>query len=78
MTTLKSDLCRKCHVKDIYVARCISERSPICEVQRCGCLPVAVVVVLLLVVEAAVLEGLVPFLVPVTNSICETEESLEH
>lgn len=31
---------------------------------------VAVVVVVLLVVEAAVLEGLVPFLVPVTNSIC--------
>lgn len=30
---------------------------------------VAVVVVVLLVVEAAVLEGLVPFLVPVTNSI---------
>lgn len=36
---------------------------------RGGCLPVAVVVVVLLVVEAAVLEGLVPFLVPVTNSI---------
>lgn len=35
-------------------------------------LPVAVVVVVLLVVEAAVLEALVPFLVPVTNSICET------
>lgn len=39
------------------------------------CLPVAVVVVVLLVVEAAVLEGLVPFLVPVTNSICETNTS---
>ncbi len=37
----------------------------------------AVVVVLLLVVEAAVLEGLVPFLVPVTNSICEGQKLLE-
>lgn len=35
-----------------------------------GCSPVAVVVLVLLAVEAAVLEGLVPFLVPVTNSIC--------
>lgn len=37
-----------------------------------GCSPVAVVVLVLLAVEAAVLEGLVPFLVPVTNSICGT------
>lgn len=37
-----------------------------------GVLPVAVVVVVLLVVEAAVLAALVPFLVPVTNSICKT------
>lgn len=36
---------------------------------------VAVVVVVLLVVEAAVLEGLVPFLVPVTNSICGNKNS---
>lgn len=45
-----------------------------------GCSPVAVVVVVLLAVEAAVLEGLVPFLVPVTNSICErnTHTILEH
>lgn len=41
------------------------------------CLPVAVVVAVLLVVEAAVLEGLVPFLVPVTNSICETHRILD-
>lgn len=40
------------------------------------CLPVAVVVVELLVVEAAVLEGLVPFLVPVTNSICENTQNI--
>lgn len=39
-----------------------------------GCIPEAVVVMVLLVVDAAVLEGLVPFLVPVTNSICETKE----
>lgn len=38
-----------------------------------GCSPVAVVVLVLLAVEPAVLEGLVPFLVPVTNSICGTE-----
>lgn len=39
-------------------------------------LPVAVVVlVLLLVVGAAVLDGLVPFFVPVTNSIYETHET---
>lgn len=43
-----------------------------------GGLPVAVVVVVLLVVEAAVLEGLLPFFVPVTNSICETYKILEH
>lgn len=36
---------------------------------------VAVVVVVLLVVEGAVLEGLVPFLVPVTNSICGNKHS---
>lgn len=36
---------------------------------------VAVVVVVLLVVEAAVLEGLVPFLVPVTNSICGNKQA---
>lgn len=41
-------------------------------------LPVAVVVVVLLVVEAAVLEGLVPFLVPVTNSIYETHRISKH
>lgn len=38
-----------------------------------ACSPVAVVVLVLLAVEAAVLEGLVPFLVPVTNSICATK-----
>lgn len=37
------------------------------------CSPVAVVVLVLLALEAAVLEGLVPFLVPVTNSICGTK-----
>lgn len=42
------------------------------------CLPVAVVVVVLLVVEAAVFEGLVPFLVPVTNSIYETHRISKH
>lgn len=40
-------------------------------------LPVAVVVLVLLAVEAAVLEGLVPFLVPVTNSICGTKTYTE-
>lgn len=40
-------------------------------------LPVAVLVVLL-VVEAAVLEGLVPFLVPVTNSICPTHRQVRY
>lgn len=39
----------------------------------CSALPVDVVVVLL-VVEAAVLEGLVPFLVPVTNSIWKKQQ----
>lgn len=39
---------------------------------------VAVVVVVLLVVEAAVLEGLVPFLVPVTNSICGNKRARQN
>lgn len=36
---------------------------------------VAVVVVVLLVVAAVVLEALVPFLVPVTNSICGNDQN---
>lgn len=36
------------------------------------------VVVVVLVVEAAVLEGLVPFFVPVTNSIWRRPESTEY
>lgn len=37
----------------------------------------AVVVLVEAAVEAAVLEGLVPFLVPVTNSICGTKTCTE-
>lgn len=52
--------------------RCISEDSSCGGPAVVDVLPVAVVVVVLLVVEAAVLEALVPFLVPVTNSIYKT------
>lgn len=50
-------------------------QSPGLVTRRCagGCSPVAVVVLVEAAVEAAVLEGLVPFLVPVTNSICGTQ-----